>query len=236
MSYWLAKDIPETGGAVDLNAYHTVLSAIVGSASRSFVGLPISRDSEWLKTAVGYTMDVFGVAVSLRPYPAFLRPVVARFMAGTKRLDDHLNTAKRCFSPIFAERLALKDSGTAPAEKPVDMIQWMVDSARGADRDPDFLAHNILFMTVAAVHTSAISAVHVLFDLCEMPEYVQPLREEVLRVVGEHGWTLPAINQMKLLDSFMKESQRMSPPGLCTSSSHLSRVLRIAATCIVAHG
>jgi cytochrome P450 len=206
--YWLSQRIP---GKVELKAYHTMVRIIAATASRMLGGPTVSRDQEWLETAAAYSMDVVSVAMKLRPYPAFLRPLIAPWLDGSKALDRHLRTTKKVFSHIFAERLALKQSGVEKDdEKPVDMIQWMADSARGTDRDPDVLAHNMLFMSLAAVHTSAATAIHVLFDLCANPEYVQPLRDEVQRVIGEHGWTLAAITTMKKLDSFMKESQRLN--------------------------
>lgn len=215
--YWLSRRIP---GKVEIKAYETMVRVIAATASRMLGGPTVSRDQEWLETAAAYSMDVVSVAVKLRPYPAFLRSLIAPWLDGSKVLDRHLQMAKKCFSHIFAERLALKQSGVEKdSEKPVDMIQWMVDSARGTDRDPDVLAHNMLFMALAGVHTSAATTIHVLFDLCAAPDYVQPLRDEVQKVIGEHGWTVAAINRMKKLDSFMKESQRLNQAVLSELSN-----------------
>ncbi len=61
-----------------------------------------------------------------------------------------------------------------------------------------------------------MSACHALFDLCQWPEYVEPLREEIKRaIVEEGGLKLSAINKMRKLDSFLKESQRINHPGTC---------------------
>ncbi len=49
-----------------------------------------------------------------------------------------------------------------------------------------------------------------------MPEIVQPLRTEIDEALKDHGSiTIAAINDMKLLDSFLKESQRKNHPGSC---------------------
>lgn len=174
-------------------------------------GLAASRDVEWLESAAKYSYDVVTTAQQLRQFSSFLRPFVAPWMEGKKKLDAHLITAKKTFRHIFVERLeSLERGGVADADKPVDMAQWMVESARGKDKDPDVLAQNMLFMTLAGVHTSSNTTIHALFDLCANRQFIQPLREEIEQVIGEHGWSMVAISKLQKLDSFIKESQRLN--------------------------
>jgi hypothetical protein len=56
---------------------------------------------------------------------------------------------------------------------------------------------------------------HALLDLASNPEYLKPLREEVEEVTKREGWTKAALDQMHKLDSFVKESQRLHPAGVC---------------------
>ncbi len=58
---------------------------------------------------------------------------------------------------------------------------------------------------------------HALFDLASNPEYLKPLREEVEEVTNREGWTKTALDQMCKVDSFLKESQRLRPVGVCKS-------------------
>ncbi|KAJ3580339.1 hypothetical protein NPX13_g217 [Xylaria arbuscula] len=218
-NHTLSRLIPHK---VELRAYDTMVGIITKNASRMFGGTTISRNEEWLKSAADYSMDVVSVAVKLRPYPAFLRPIIYPFLEGSKILDHHLHVAKKTFSHIFAERLALKDSD----EKPIDMLQWLADSARGSDRNPDVLAHNMLFMALASVHTSSATIIHVLFDLCSNPEFMEQLRQDVEQAVNESGWSLASIAKMKKIDSFMKESQRMNQAVLMTFNRKVARPLK----------
>ena len=39
-----------------------------------------------------------------------------------------------------------------------------------------------------------------------MPQYIQPMREEVEKVVGKEGWTKAAIDKLNMVDSFLKET------------------------------
>lgn len=58
-----------------------------------------------------------------------------------------------------------------------------------------------------------------MLDIVMHPEVVQPLREEIIAVVGAEGWQKTALYKLRLMDSFLKESQRMTP--MATSKSLL---------------
>jgi len=49
-----------------------------------------------------------------------------------------------------------------------------------------------------------------LYHLAAHPDCIEPLREEIESVVSQEGWTKSALGQMKKLDSFFKESQRLT--------------------------
>jgi hypothetical protein len=65
-----------------------------------------------------------------------------------------------------------------------------------------------------------------IFDLAARPEYIQPLRDEFQQVIDEDGQDLDgegflklkkmSMPKLKKLDSFLKETQRLSPPGVGT--------------------
>lgn len=63
-----------------------------------------------------------------------------------------------------------------------------------------------------------------LFDLVTRPEYIQPIRDEIIQALedevkeeGKDGWQKSAFDKIPKLDSFMKESQRSSPQTLYKS-------------------
>jgi len=43
------------------------------------------------------------------------------------------------------------------------------------------------------------------------PQYLPILREEASQVIGECGWTKDALDRLSKLDSFIRETQRLSP-------------------------
>lgn len=56
---------------------------------------------------------------------------------------------------------------------------------------------------------------HVLYYLATYPEYMDNLRQEIETITSREGWTKSALDQMHVTDSFIKESQRLKPLGLC---------------------
>jgi len=54
-----------------------------------------------------------------------------------------------------------------------------------------------------------------LYNLAAHPEYLEPLREEVDSVVHQNGWTKTAIDEMHMIDSFLKESHRFGGSNTC---------------------
>jgi cytochrome P450 len=100
------------------------------------------------------------------------------------------------------------------------MLKWLPDSPRGRDAEPDQLVKRMLFLNMAAIHTTAITATNVLLDLCARPEWMKVLREEMLEAIEDDcGIKASTPPKLEKLDSFMRESRRLNTMGFCTSSS-----------------
>jgi cytochrome P450 len=66
-----------------------------------------------------------------------------------------------------------------------------------------------LMLSVAAVHSTADLLVQALIDISKHPELVAPTRQEIIAVQGQHAWTKAGFRNLKLMDSVLKESQRL---------------------------
>jgi cytochrome P450 len=104
--------------------------------------------------------------------------------------------------------------------KPNDFLQWMMDLANtDEERDPINLAHRELLISQGSLHSTAMAATHTLYDLYAHPEYIDPIRKEVVAMIKEDGiLEHKTLHRMRKLDSFMKESQRMNPPQMRESN------------------
>jgi cytochrome P450 len=109
-----------------------------------------------------------------------------------------------------------------PKDLPQDTIAWMLDlqaKTPGAkDGDVDFVAAQLM-LSLAAISTTSEVQTHAVFELCEHPEFVAPLREEIISVVREEEaagrkksvWSKNMLFKLKFMDSFLKEVLRLHP-------------------------
>ncbi len=117
---------------------------------------------------------------------------------------------------VIEERRSIKRANRA-AGRPVpefnDAIDWAEDEAETAGVTYDEAKFQ-LALSVAAIHTTTDLLEQVMLDLAQHPEIFQPLREEMVQLLGSHGWKKTSLYNMKLLDSVIKESQRMKPSSI----------------------
>lgn len=188
-----------------------VLDLITRSTSRVFVGPSLCRNPEWLQTATGYTTDINAVSDDLKAYHKIFHPIIAPFLSSYRQLQARFVSAKMLLLPLLQERSRVKGK----EGNKVDLLQWLVESARGEDAKPDRLVRRALLLNKLSIHPTAITAVNVLLNLCARPEYVEPLRQEMREAIDAAGRIkLSALNAMKKTDSFMKETQRLDTPSL----------------------
>ncbi|KAI4119708.1 MAG: hypothetical protein LQ345_000379 [Seirophora villosa] len=180
-------------------------------SSRMFGGTKLSQHKEWVNTTITFAVDGFIGAQKIKKYPHFLRPIAAKFIPEIAKIKNHYKLAHDLLIPMMKER---KKTG----ETPMDLLQWMVENAKGEETAEQFIADVQLKVSFAAIHTSAAAPTQLIYDLCEMPEIIAPLREELKNALEkcDGHLTKQAFNMMPKMDSFLKESQRFNPLLLIT--------------------
>ena len=212
----LAEEKGEAWREVQL--HEKVLRIVSMVSSRIFVTKEVSRSEEWIKTSIQYTADVFAGGQELKKWHPWLRPLMFRLLAPMRRLETMKATARRLLFPILEARE--QDEKNGKKEEYKDTIYWMQQrSSHIQSFDFKEQAHVQLIIGLAAIHTTGMATTHMLYDLAARQEYVEPLRREVEKVLGMEGGKLTkqGLGRLRLMDSFMKESQRLSPIALSRS-------------------
>jgi len=197
---------------------NTTLEIVCRTAHRVFVGLPLCRDREYLSLTMGFAIDISRAAGVIRLFPSSLKGIAGRPFANLpvalKRMIGHLR-------PLFEERQqAIKQFGRNYPGKAEDLLSWFIDDVDG-DSDEDKLKHvafHMLILNFGSVYTMTTSFTQVLYHLAAHPECLEPLRKEIEMTIAQNRWTIPALSQMRKLDSFLKESQRIT--GLSAASTY----------------
>ena len=218
----LEKELQISPGQwTEKSAMPLILRVVSYVAARHFVGYPLCQDENWISTALEYTDNAFKTIVLIRMFPDWLKPVLVWLIPYSYHVTRALRRAKRIIIPLIQERR--KNMRENPDwEAPNDLLQWMIEGAEGYEGRPEKLTHRLLILTLASVHTTSMAATQTLFDLCHRPEYKQELLEEVNDALAvDGGLKKQTLTRLRKMDSFMRESQRLSPPSLCKRSDIL---------------
>ncbi|KAL9947741.1 hypothetical protein ACHAO5_002501 [Verticillium nonalfalfae] len=188
-----------------------ILNLVARLSSRVFLGEELCRNEEWLRIAKSYAVDALTATYLMRMAPSLLRPIAYWLIPQCRRSRQAVQSARKLIDPEVKKRKKLVDDALQSGAKPSkisDAIGWMYQVAAG--RPVDFVCAQMQ-LTLAAVHTTTEVLTQAILDLCERPELVQKLRDEVIEVLGDEGWAKTSFYKLKLMDSFFKESQRFTP-------------------------
>lgn len=182
------------------------------SLAKTLVGEPLCYDNRWLQASLETTVNTGLLCRTLQKYPAALRPLLYRFTNARWNLSRSFDMAQELISDNIMHRQR--------GDKNIDILQWLVDSRKEEKINTSFLTNQTLFIAIASTRSTASSLINTLFDLISFPEYQSPLLQEIETVLAETGgWNLSAVQKMKRLDSFIKESQRLNHHLLRESAS-----------------
>lgn len=167
------------------------------------------HNKEWLDIAVNYTVTLFQAARDLRQWPEPLQPIANVFLKSSRDLRAAGNKAKSIIEPVVqARRLARTKPGFV---RPNDTLEWLDEISKGRKYDPTMLQ---LALTMAAIHTTADLTKTTILSLAQHPEVLPEMRKEMCDVLPQGGWEKLTLYKLQLLDSSVKEAQRVKPIGM----------------------
>jgi hypothetical protein len=233
IKYALDENVGDCPDWKPVPVYLTLLKVISLVSGRAFVGLPLSRDPEWTEATINFTKDVVAAMISIRKVPAFLRPIVSPYLPELRKLMSYRNFAADKMAPqvnaiLSAHREKVKgiaslndeEAESAAIKGNFNLVHWMI----GQFKDPEKanameLGRQQMTAAFAAIHPIGMATSYAVFDLAAYPQYMAQLRAEIEAVVSEENYPdrqlrKTSVPKLKKLDSFMKESQRMSPPTM----------------------
>jgi len=110
-------------------------------------------------------------------------------------------------------------NGEVLNEAPVDVTTWYINSLEKepvqAEKKAEKIAHRLMVLNFAAIHTSTFAATSVIFDIFSTPPedgVIPSLREEIRQVLSDNDeqWSKEILAKMVKLDSAVRESLRLS--------------------------
>lgn len=201
-----------------------VLPLILGIVSslmvRTFLGEELCRSQEWMTVTQQYVHNWYTVTPKLHMYPRPLRKIVHWAFPECRRLRALAKEAPRLLAPTIAKRREIKQAAAdAGHEIPRfdDAFEWLEEeaAAKGLVYDESLVAYFQIAMTLGAVHTTTDLLEQFMIDLGRHPDATQLIRNEVIHHLQVEGMSNSSFYKMKLLDSALKETQRLKPVEMC---------------------
>ncbi|ROV91649.1 hypothetical protein VSDG_07942 [Cytospora chrysosperma] len=219
------EELPPCKDFTPVNINAKLLRIVAKVSGRVFIGPELCRSEEYIDAAINYTKDVMGATRAINVLKPWLRPFKAANLPQVKALHQREQTASKFMTPIIEQRLK-SEKEDPDYQKPDDLLQWLMDGGQSkfGQQGTQALALIQLGLTFAAIHTTTLTATNAFYCIAAMPEIIPELREEIRTVLREHGtFTTLAMQKMKKLDSFLRETMRYYPT---TWSSFHRKVLK----------
>ncbi|CAK7217407.1 hypothetical protein SCUCBS95973_003141 [Sporothrix curviconia] len=220
----LALELPPSQDWNEVVIHQKLLRIVAMVSGFVFIGPELCRTEKYLDTAINYTMDVMHAQRAVQQMKPWMRPFLSGRLPQLKKLYQRIAEADEFMRPVI--NLRKKVTADTDAEKPDDMLQWLIEAL---PKYPDANSQNLtkvqLGLSFAAIHTTTLAATNAFYNLAAMQEYIPILREEAAQALAENDGILTAraLQSMKKMDSFLKETLRMAP---ATMASFQRKVLR----------
>ena len=212
------------------------MAAVAQLVSQVFVGDKYGRDKKWTSTVMDFAHGIMIYDIFLRWFPKTLRRYISELMPTRRRVnrlrqwlrDDILYLAQQDDSNVTKEV-----TDTEVASRTGLLLPMLVQNVRAKpnykNADDTELVRGVTarvaVILLAAIDTTSLTFSQVLFDLVSQPRsrYIDPIVAQIRQVLSENEgmWDLKALGHLNLLDSFIKESQRLHPIQLTISGRNV---------------
>ncbi|KAL4999866.1 cytochrome P450 [Aspergillus recurvatus] len=210
--------IPNSTDWTEIVPYKVLGEVAARMAARAMVGPSFCRDPRWLDISVNYTENLFRTIVVLRMFPRWTHPILSRCLPSFWAGNRYLQRAKEILGPTVDDLIRKNDAGLwtpDSTENDFNVLCWLVEAARGADRNADTLVHIEVLLGLAAVHTTLLRMVNVLYEVTADRGLLEELVAEIQHVsCTREDWDFGSYGELHKLDSVLRESQRLSPPTI----------------------
>ncbi|KAJ6021873.1 hypothetical protein N7540_007377, partial [Penicillium herquei] len=212
-----------------IGCFDFAYSLVACSGSFAMVGERLAQDEEYLKAVKDHILGMIMTTRVQFLIPDCLKRYVGGFIsrlatvgtswnmhASRKIILKHFDARAAEYSALMstASYVDHKQGNLEDSENPVEIFRWLYESSILRQRwSYSEVIGEMLLLQFAFIYTTAYALYGALAELSRRYEYIPALREEVENIISEMRTTLPAYDKMVLLDSFLKECQRLHPPA-----------------------
>lgn len=216
------REMPPCDDWTPININSKLQRIVAMVSGRVFIGPELCHDEAYLDAAVNYTVEMVQATQAVDSMAPWKRSFLASRLPEIKKVKARLAQADAFIKPVVQKRLAL-----SPEDRPDDMLQWMLNSQQrfGVDKTVQTLARLQLSLSFASIHTTSVVATSCFYNLAAYPNIIPDLRDEILSVRANHNGEMSsaALQDMKKLDSFIKETMRFNAPSVSSFARKVNK-------------
>jgi len=201
----------------------TLISKITHRAtSRIIVGQELCRNDRYLAAAQNLLNFIFinGLVISMLPLGPLRRSLsyplsVFHRVRLRQAMREILPTVQARCDEYRIQRQAKEDNQRSDK---LDGIEWSIElaQARKEEPQPERIAATLLHTAWAGSPSTAGLITQMVFQVLLEPQCLEPLRTEAETAFRTFGFTDVALGNMVLMDSFIRETNRLYPTGAVT--------------------
>ncbi|KAI8343826.1 cytochrome P450 [Blakeslea trispora] len=181
----------------------------------TLLGDEVATNAEVIDSFAGFTGDITGNIGIFLSVPKALHPMILPYL---QSLHKHHHVMEKHIVPVIHKRrqimqeaeLAGKDHGLES-----NFLQGLIESKKkeedGTEQvyPADVVSRAVLLIAFASVHTTSMNLSFCLYWLLARPDLMQAIIQEIKQVLpGNTPITAEAINEMKVLNNFIREALR----------------------------
>lgn len=211
----------------EICVFENMMNVIARASNRVFVGLPLCRNEQYLKSMGAFAQDVNASFLLLRFVPKVLEPLLGRLI--TIPNNRHYKQASALHVPLIKERLAnIAKKDASPEwkwEEPNDYLSWHIRLAQKENNlvelQPEMIGRRLMPINFAAIHTTVFTITNCFFDILAkksveehgvLTSPVEVIRQEARNeyINSDSSWSKQSLARLVHADSAIRESMRVS--------------------------
>jgi cytochrome P450 len=198
------------------------MSGLIGQVvARVIVGPELCRNKEYHAITLDYGMSRGRALVAIHAWPRALHPLIHWFLPACRNVRTQIQRAEKLITPVLErnrrERARQSETRSDP-QQPFSTLAWSDEYTRGQGRSFNATLAQMRF-TASSIHNTSDLLGKIILRICQRPDLIEPLRREIVAAFdGGSGAQHHSLGKLKLMESVMKETQRLEPAGERVSS------------------
>ncbi|KAK8038473.1 hypothetical protein PG993_006884 [Apiospora rasikravindrae] len=217
----------------EFNLLFTAFEVVAQINACSFVGRELGCNRKWVRAVMMSPLVIHVAVTLLNACPRLLRPLMAPilFLPTLKNQWD----MKRLLEPMlkkdmkcFQEAPNQKELTRPRTEGDIPFTAFLLSRYKAAEATMKQLVTDYVLVSFDSTPSTASAFYHILCELAQHPEAIPILRRELDEMTVDGKLPATHLQELKRMDSFMRESFRMHPVSLFTLQRHIEKPVKLS--------